>query len=104
MVISFEIVYHCVLGVNELVYVGHEVDDGVGVSFMDLLEELKVSYPLLIVGYDIFILDTRKSVAVLEIVVGVLMESFILLYPHFGEMVSVAGAVVGHLIVGHEEP
>jgi hypothetical protein len=104
MVISFEIVYHCVLGVNELVDVGHEVDDGVGVSFMDLLEELKVSYPLLIVGYDIFILDTRKSVAVLEIVVGVLMESFILLYPHFGEMVSVAGAVVGHLIVGHEEP
>jgi hypothetical protein len=39
---------------------------------------------------------------VLEIAVSVLMESFILPHPHFGEVVSVVRAVVGRLIVGCE--
>jgi hypothetical protein len=102
VIFFFEVVYHHILGVDELVDVGHEVGDGVGVCFMDLLEELEVSYPLLVVGYDIFILDAHKSVVVLEIAVSVLMESFILPHPHFGEVVSVVRAVVGRLIVGCE--
>jgi hypothetical protein len=79
MIFSFEVVYHRVLSIDELDDVGHEVSDGVGINFMDLLEELEVSYPLLVVGYDIFIFDARKSVAVLEIAVGLLIESFVLL-------------------------
>jgi hypothetical protein len=37
VIFSFEVVYHRVLSVDELVDVSHEIDDGVGVSFMDLL-------------------------------------------------------------------
>jgi hypothetical protein len=47
MIISFEVVYHRVLSVDELVDVGHEVGDGVSVNFMDFLEEFEVSYPFL---------------------------------------------------------
>jgi hypothetical protein len=42
------------------------------VSFVDLLEELDVCDPLLVVGDDILILDTCEGVAVLEVVVSVL--------------------------------
>jgi hypothetical protein len=38
VIFSFEDVYYHILGVDKLVDVGHEVGDGVGVSFMDLLE------------------------------------------------------------------
>jgi hypothetical protein len=79
------------------------VGDGVGVSFVDLLKELDVGDSLLVVGDDDFILNTGKGVAVLEVVVGVLSESFITPLPHSGEVMSVTRTVVGRLIVGHEE-
>jgi predicted amino acid racemase len=47
VVFSFEVVYHCILSIDKLVDICHEVSDSVCVSFMDLLEELEVSYPFL---------------------------------------------------------
>jgi hypothetical protein len=73
------------------------------VSFVDLLEELDVGDSLLVVGNDVLVLDIRKCVAVLEVVVGVLLEGFIASHPHSGEVMSVARSVVGRLVVGHEE-
>jgi hypothetical protein len=70
---------------------------------MDLLEEFEVSYPLLVVGYEIFILNTRKSVAVFEVAVGILSESFIFSHLYSGEVVSIAKVIVSRLIVGREE-
>jgi hypothetical protein len=40
---------------------------------------------------------------VFEVAVGVLTESFIMSYPHSGEVVSVAKTIIGHLIVGREK-
>jgi hypothetical protein len=37
VVFSFEVVHHRVLSIDELVYVGHEVGNSVGISFMNLL-------------------------------------------------------------------
>jgi hypothetical protein len=34
------------LSVEELVDISHEVGDGVGINFMDLLKELEVSFSL----------------------------------------------------------
>jgi hypothetical protein len=73
------------------------------VSFVDLLEELDVGDPLFVVGNDILIFDTREGVAVLEVAVGVLSESFIASHPHSSEVVSVARAIIGHLVIGREE-
>jgi hypothetical protein len=42
------------------------------VSFVDLLEELDVGDPFLVIGDDILVLDTREGVAVFEVVVGIL--------------------------------
>jgi hypothetical protein len=36
----------------------------VGVSFVDLLKEIEVGYPFLVVSYDVLVLDTCESVAV----------------------------------------
>jgi hypothetical protein len=47
VVFSFKVVHHRVLSVDKLVDVCHEVGDGVGVSFMNLLEELEVGSPVL---------------------------------------------------------
>jgi hypothetical protein len=69
---------------------------------MDILEELEIGYPLLVVCYDVIILNFCESVAVLKIVVGVLAKSLILSHPYSGEVVSVAMVIVGHLIVGRE--
>jgi hypothetical protein len=69
---------------------------------MDILEELEIGYPLLVVCYDVFILNFCESVAVLKIVVGVLAKSLILPHPYSGEVVSVSRVIVGHLIVGRE--
>jgi hypothetical protein len=52
---------------------------------------------------DVLVFDIREGVAVLEIVVGILLESFIVSYPHFGEVVSVARAIIGRLVIGREE-
>jgi hypothetical protein len=103
VVVSFEVVYLRVLGIDELVDIGHEVGDRVSAGFMDLLEELKFGDPLLVVGYDIFIIDTSEGVVVLEEAVGVLSKSFVFPHPYFGKVVSVVGAVVGHLVVSREE-
>jgi CO dehydrogenase/acetyl-CoA synthase delta subunit len=51
---------------------------------VDLLKELDVGYLLLIVGNDIFILDTCESVAVLKVVVSVLSKSFVTPHPQSG--------------------
>jgi hypothetical protein len=104
MVIPFEVVHHRILSIDELVDIGREVGDGVGISFMNLLKELEVGYPLLVVGYDVFVLDSCKSVVILEVAVSVLTESLIVPRPHSGEVVSVDGAIVGRLIAGREEP
>jgi hypothetical protein len=49
------------LSIDKLVNVGHEVGDGMGVSFVDLFKELDVGYPLLVVGYDIVTPDFRRE-------------------------------------------
>jgi hypothetical protein len=60
------------------------------VSFVDLLEQLDVGDPLLVISNDVFVFDTCKGVAVLEVVVGVLSESFVTSHSHSGEVVSIA--------------
>jgi hypothetical protein len=73
------------------------------VSFVDLLEKLIVGDPLFVVGNDVLIFDTREGVAVLEVAVGVLPKSFITSHLHSGEVVSVARAIIGCLVIGREE-
>jgi hypothetical protein len=70
------------------------------VIFVDLLEELDVGDPLLVVGNDVFVFDTREGVAVLKVAVGVLSESLIASHPHSGEVVSVTRLIIGRLVVG----
>jgi hypothetical protein len=103
VVFSFEVVHHRVLSIDKLVDVGHEVGAGVGIYFVDLFEELDVGYPLFVVGYDVFILDTCESVAVLKVAVSVLSESFITPHPQSGEVICVARTIAGCLVVGDEE-
>jgi hypothetical protein len=74
------------------------------VSFVDLLEELDIGDPLLVVSNDVLVLDTRKGVAVLEVAVGVLPKSLVTSHPHSGEVVSVTRSIVGRLLVGRGEP
>jgi hypothetical protein len=50
VVFSVKVVHHCVLSGDQFIDVGHEVTDGVCVSFMNLLEQLDVGDPLLLVG------------------------------------------------------
>jgi hypothetical protein len=73
------------------------------VSFMDLLEELDVGDPFLVISDDILVFDPCESVAIFEVAVGVLTESFITSHPHSGEVVTVARTIVGRLVVGCEE-
>jgi hypothetical protein len=47
VVFSFEVVHHRILSIDRLVDVGHEVGDGVGVSFVDLLKSLMLVTPFL---------------------------------------------------------
>jgi hypothetical protein len=72
-------------------------------SFMNLLEPLDVVDPLLVVGNDVFIFDTCKGVAVLEVAVGILSESFVVPHPHSCEVVGVARTIVDRLVDGCEE-
>jgi hypothetical protein len=103
VVFSFEVMHHRILSIDKLVDVGHKVNDGVGVSFVDLLKELDVGDPLPIVGYDVFVFNNCEGVAILKVVVGLLSESFITPHPYSSEVMCVAGTIVGHLIVGCEE-
>jgi hypothetical protein len=74
------------------------------VSFMDFLEELDVGDPLLVIGDDVLVFYTSEGVTVLEVAVGVLLNSFVTSHLHSGEVVSITRSIVGHLVVGHEEP
>jgi hypothetical protein len=67
---------------------------------MNLLKKLDVVDPLLVIGDDVSIFDTRKSVAVFKVTIGVLTECFITSHSYSGEVVSVARTIIGHLVVG----
>jgi hypothetical protein len=102
VVLSIEVMHYCVLSVDQFVDVGHEVTNGFGVSFVDLLEQLDTVDPLLVVCNDVVIFDTCKGVAVLEVAVGVLTESFVSSHLNSGEVVSIARTIVGRLVIGRE--
>jgi hypothetical protein len=70
---------------------------------MDLLEQLDVGDSLLVVSDDVFVFDTRKGVAVLEVAVTVLTESSITPYSYSCEVVSITRTIVDCLVVGREE-
>jgi hypothetical protein len=77
VILSVEVVHYRVLSVDQFVDVGHEVANGFGVGFVDLLEQLDVGDSLFVVGKDVVVFDTSEGVAVLEVAVSVLTESFI---------------------------
>jgi hypothetical protein len=70
---------------------------------MDLLEEHDVGDSFLVIRDDVLVFDNRKGVAVFEVAVGVLTESFVTSHPHSGEVVSVARTIIGRLVVGREK-
>jgi hypothetical protein len=102
VVFSVEVMHYRVLSINQFVDVGHEVTDGLGIGFVDLLEQLDISDSLFVVCNDVVVFDTCEGVAVLEVAVGVLTESFVSSHPYSGEVVSITRTIVGCLVVGHE--
>jgi hypothetical protein len=102
VVFSVEVMHYRVLSVDQFVDVGHEVTDGFGIGFVDLLEQLDISDSLFVVCNDIVIFDTREGVAVLEVAVGVLTESFVSSHPYSSEVVSIDRTIVGRRVVGRE--
>jgi hypothetical protein len=103
VVFSVQGMHYCILHIDQFVDIGHEVTDGFCVGFVDLLKQLDVGDSIFVVGDEIVVFDTRKGIAVLEVAVGVLTESFITSHPHSGEVVCIARTIVGHLVVGREE-
>jgi hypothetical protein len=103
VVFSVEVVHHHILSVDQFVNVGHKIVDGVHVSLVDLLKQLDVGDSLLVVGDDVLVFHTCKSVAVFEVPVSVLAESFITSHLYSGEVVSIARTIVSRLVVGREE-
>jgi hypothetical protein len=79
VVFSVEVMHYRILSVDQFVDVGHEVANGFGIGFVDLLEQLDVSDPLLVVCNDVIVFDTCEGVAVLKVAVGVLTKSSSLL-------------------------
>jgi hypothetical protein len=69
---------------------------------VDLPEQLDISDSLFVVGNDVVVFDTCEGVAVLEVAVGVLTESFFSSHPYSSEVVSIARKIVGRLVVGCE--
>jgi hypothetical protein len=67
VIFSIEIVHYRILSVDQFVDVGHEVANGFGVGFMDLLEQLDVGDSFFVVGNDVVIFDTCGGVVVLEV-------------------------------------
>jgi hypothetical protein len=102
VIFSIEVVHYRILSVDQFVDVGHEVANGFGVGFVNLLEQLDVGDSLFVVGNDIVVFDTCEGVAVLEVVVSVLTESFIASHLYSSEVVSIAKTIVGRRVVGHE--
>jgi hypothetical protein len=103
MVFSVEVMHYRVLRVNQFVDVGHEVANGFCVGFVDLFKQLYVGDSLFVVGDDVVVFKTCKGVAVLEVAIGVFTESFITSHPHSREVVSIARAVLGCMVVGRKE-
>jgi hypothetical protein len=103
VVFSVEVMHYHILSVDQFVDVGHEVANGVCVSFVDLLKQLDVGDSLFVVGDGVVVFDTRKGVAILEVPVSVLTESFMTSRSYSGEVVSIARTIVGRLVVGREE-
>jgi hypothetical protein len=101
VVLSIELMHYCVLSVDQFVDVGHEIANGFCVGFVDLLEQLDIGDPVLVVCND-FVKDTCKGVAILEVAVGVLTESFVSSHQNSGEVVSIAKTIVGRLVIGCE--
>jgi hypothetical protein len=73
------------------------------ISFMDLFEELDISDAFLVLGDDIFVLDTGEGIAIFEVAVGVLPEGFVASHSHSSVVMSVTRSVVGCLVVGLED-
>jgi hypothetical protein len=103
MVFFIEVVHHRILSVVQFVNVDHKISDGVRVSLVDVLKQFDVGDSLLVVGDDVLVFHACKSVAVFEVPVSVLTESFITSHPYSGEVVRIARTIVGHLVVGREE-
>jgi hypothetical protein len=103
MVFSVEVMHYRVLCVNQFVNVGHEVTNGFSSASWIFSNNLMLVISFSVVGDDDIVFDTYKGVAVLEVAVGVLTESFITSHMHSSEVVSIARAVVGCLVVGREE-
>jgi hypothetical protein len=100
VIFSVEVMHYCVLSVDQFVDVGHEVTNSFGISFVDLLEQLDISDPHLVVCNDVVVFDTCEGVEVLEVAVGVLTESLISSHPYSGEVVSIARTIIGRLVIG----
>jgi hypothetical protein len=102
VIFSVEVMHYRFLSVNQFVDVGHEVANGFGIGFVDLLEQLDIGDSLCVVCNDVVVFDTCEGVAVLEVAVGVLTESFVSSHPYSSEVVSIARTIVGRLVVGRE--
>jgi hypothetical protein len=102
VIFSVEVMHYRVLSVNQFVDVGHEVTNGFGIGFVDLLEQLDIGDSFFVVGNDVVVFDTCEGVAVLEVAVGVFTESFVCSHPYSSDVVSIARTIVGHLVVGRE--
>jgi hypothetical protein len=102
VVFFVEVVHYRILRVDQFVDVGHEIANGFCVSFVDLLEQLDVGDSLFVLGNDVVVFDS-KCVAVLEVAVSILAESFITSHSYSGKVVSIARTIVGRLVVGPEE-
>jgi hypothetical protein len=103
MVFSVEVMHYCIMHVDQFVDVGHEVTNGFCVSFVDLLKQLDVGDSLFVVDNGVVVFNTCKGVAVLEVAVSVLEESFITSHAYSGEVVGIARTIVGRLVVGCKE-
>jgi hypothetical protein len=103
VVFSVEVMHYRVLSVDQFVNVGHEVANGFCIGFVDLFKQLDVGDSLFVVGNDAVVFDTCQGVAVFEVAVSVLTESFIASHPYSGEVVSVSRTIIGRLVVGCEE-
>jgi hypothetical protein len=102
VIFCVEVVHYRVLSVDQFVDVAHEVANGFGIGFVDLLEQLDVGDSLFVVANDVVIFDTCEGVAVLEVAVSVLTESFIASHPYSSEVVSIARTIASRLVVGCE--
>jgi hypothetical protein len=102
VIFSVEVMHYRVLHVDQFVNVGHEVTNGFGIGFVDLLEQLDISDSLFVVCNDIVVFDTCEGVAVLEVAVDVLTASFVSSHPYSSDVASIARTIVGRLVVGRE--